>query len=64
MTLSLARSMEFIHERRLGRPSCPKCGALVLASEASAYLSDGRICHKWQCDDCSYDFRTIIKVAA
>jgi hypothetical protein len=63
MTLSIATPMQFIHERCLGRPCCPKCGVLILAPEASAYLSDGRIRHHWLCDDCDYDFRTVIKIA-
>ena len=27
--------MRYIHERYFGRPACPKCGELMMASESS-----------------------------
>jgi predicted RNA-binding Zn-ribbon protein involved in translation (DUF1610 family) len=62
--LSIATPMEFFHERYLGRPCCPKCGVLILAPEASRYEGNGRIGHVWQCDDCDYDFRTVVRIAS
>jgi hypothetical protein len=63
MMRSIYPPMNFVHERRLGRPSCPKCGVLILAPETSAYMSDGRVRHTWLCDECDYDFRTVVRVA-
>ena len=63
MTLSIQTPMKFVHERRLGRPSCPKCGVRILAPETSAYIGDGRIGHTWLCDVCDYNFRTVVRVA-
>jgi hypothetical protein len=50
------------HRRCLSAPSCPNCGTLVAAAEASEYISDGRISHRWLCEDCDTDFRTVIKI--
>jgi hypothetical protein len=52
------------HRRYLSSPACPNCGALVAAAEASEYMSDGRICHRWLCEDCDTDFRTVIRIAS
>jgi hypothetical protein len=58
-----AAPMKFAHERYLGAPSCPKCGALIAAAEASHYLGRGHIRNMWLCDDCDYDFFTDVKLA-
>jgi hypothetical protein len=52
--------MRYAHERYLGRPSCPKCGELLMAPEASEYLSGYDIRHRWQCDSCDFQFETLI----
>lgn len=49
-------------ERYPGAPLCPKCGVLILAAEASEYVSDGCIRHRWLCEDCDQDFRTIVQI--
>ena len=33
MTLQIAGHTHFLHERYFGRPSCPKCGELMIAPE-------------------------------
>jgi hypothetical protein len=60
----LSEAMKRAHQRYAGTPPCPNCGALVLAAEASEYVSDGRVRHWWLCDDCAYDFRTTVKIAS
>ena len=39
MTLQVAVSMRYLHERYFGRPACPKCGELMMASQSSEYVS-------------------------
>jgi hypothetical protein len=63
VSLSINTPLRFAHERYLGPPSCPKCGIRITAAEASEYVGDGRICHLWLCDDCDYDFRTLVEIA-
>jgi RNase P subunit RPR2 len=56
--------MRYVHERYLGRPSCPQCGELVMAPRASEYRSDDAdIRHVWECDGCDYGFETRIDLA-
>ena len=31
--LQIAVTRDYLHERYLGRPSCPRCGMLLMASE-------------------------------
>jgi hypothetical protein len=61
MTSHSAVPMDFVHERYLGRPSCPKCGELIMAPECSVYIKGGGIHHTWTCDGCVYEFKTLIK---
>ena len=37
MTLNIAVPMSYVHERYTGRPSCAKCGELMMAPESSEY---------------------------
>ena len=52
----------YIHEKYLGRPSCPKCGELLMAPEHSECLSRNDIRHFWMCDKCDYGFETLIRL--
>jgi ribosomal protein S27AE len=61
VAFSVATPIQFVRERYFGRPSCPKCGNLILAPEASE-SSGGCIRHRWPCDDCGYHFRSLVKV--
>jgi hypothetical protein len=63
VTLSLKMPMSYAHDEYLGRPSCPRCGVLILTPETSAYAGDNQIRHGWSCVDCDYDFRTIIELS-
>ena len=64
MTLNVAVPMSYVHERYFGRPSCAKCGELVMAPEFSEYLSGYDIRHSWVCDGCDYRFETLIRFGA
>jgi len=62
MTHQTVAPMSFAHERYLGRPSCPKCGELIMAPNCSEYLKEEAIIrHIWSCDGCNYEFKTLIK---
>jgi predicted RNA-binding Zn-ribbon protein involved in translation (DUF1610 family) len=54
--------MKFVHERYLGRPSCPKCGELMIAPEHSECVKQSGIRHVWTCDGCDYGFETRIEL--
>jgi hypothetical protein len=64
MTLQVAASMRFFHERYFGRPSCPKCGELMMAPEYPEFsegVSGDEIRNFWICDACDHRFDTLIK---
>jgi hypothetical protein len=57
--------MSYVHERYLGRPSCPKCGQLLMAPESSKYHhSDDDIRHAWLCEGCEFPFETVVSLDA
>jgi hypothetical protein len=60
MTLTVAVPMSYVHERYFGRPSCPKCGELVMAPEFSEYRGSHEIRHSWLCDGCHYRFESSV----
>ena len=64
MMLNVTVPMSYMHERYLGRPSCPKCGELLMAPECSEYLSGYDIRHTWSCDGCDFQFETLIDLNA
>jgi hypothetical protein len=64
MTLHVSVPMSYVHERYFGRPSCAKCGELMMAPESSGYLSGYDIRHIWVCDGCDYRFETLIRFNA
>jgi primosomal protein N' len=59
-----ALSMSYIHDQYFGRPSCARCGELMMAPETSGYLSDSNVRHLWKCDECGYRFQTLTKFDA
>ena len=61
MTLHPAMPMDYAHERYFGRPSCPRCGKLVIAPETSEYMNRGQIRSLWACDKCDHTFQTLIE---
>jgi len=61
MAPRVAVPTSYLHERYLGRPSCPKCGELLMAPEHSECLSRNNVRHVWMCDKCDYGFETLIR---
>ena len=59
-----AAPLRYVHERYLGRPSCPKYSELIMAPESSRYMADRGIRHTWSCDECVYEFETLIEFNA
>jgi hypothetical protein len=67
MTLQVAVPMRFCHERYFGRPSCPKCGELMMAPEYPEFsecLGGNEIRNFWRCDRCDNRFDTVVKFGA
>ena len=67
MTLQIGVPMDYLHERDFGRPSCPRCGELLMAPERPEFfecLSGVKIRHYWLCDRCENRFDTLVKFAA
>jgi hypothetical protein len=63
MTLHVSVPMRYLHERYFGRPSCPKCGELLMAPERQEFsecLSGVKIRHYWLCDGCENRFDTLV----
>jgi hypothetical protein len=46
--------------RYFGLPLCPRCGDLLLAPDASDFVSDGRVRHLWSCEACGHEVRTFV----
>jgi hypothetical protein len=53
--------MRFLHERYCGRPSCPKCGELMIAPEFSECFGCVEIRHVWRCEGCENQFDTLVE---
>ena len=64
MMLQVAMPMSYVHERYFGRPSCPKCGELMMAPESSEFRCGHDIHHTWICEECDYRFDSLIRLAA
>jgi hypothetical protein len=67
MALQTATPMRYLHERYFGRPSCPKCGESMMASEHPEFsecLYGSEVRHHWVCDGCDNRFETLIKFVA
>jgi hypothetical protein len=62
--ISTTMRVTYAQERYLGGLSCPKCGGLIIAPEASEFISDEQIRHAWSCDECDYEFQTLIRFPA
>jgi len=56
--------MAYAHERYFGRPSCPKCGEMIMAPESSDHFVDRKIRHIWLCEGCDFDFETSVELIA
>lgn len=58
-----AAPMPFAHESYLGRPSCPRCGEVTIAAEATTVSDTGQAHHHWRCDACGHAFETMVDTA-
>ena len=58
-----SRSAQKFHQSRPLVP-CAQCGAMLFAPEWSEYLDDRHIRHLWSCDDCGYEFETLVRYPA
>jgi hypothetical protein len=59
--------MPYLHERYFGRPSCPRCGELLMAPERPEFsecLNGVEIRHFWLCDGCDNQFDTLVRFDA
>jgi RNase P subunit RPR2 len=54
------RYAEIAVRQNFGRPTCPRCGSVLLIAEESEFDLKGRIRHLWSCDDCAHEFSTSI----
>jgi len=43
---------------------CPHCGDRMVAPEASAFVAGGQIRHRWLCESCGQESRTVIALVA
>jgi len=48
--------------RPFGLRACPHCDALVVAPDASQFVSEGKVRHFWSCDSCGHEFATAVKL--
>jgi len=55
-----SRSVRTFHQSRPFMP-CAQCGDALFAPEWSEYLDDRHIRHLWSCDDCGYEFETLVR---
>ena len=60
--MPLSTALPLSHERRLGRPSCPRCGEVLVVAETTEFLASGHVRHTWHCDACEHDFATKIRL--
>jgi predicted RNA-binding Zn-ribbon protein involved in translation (DUF1610 family) len=61
VSLLSAIPLRFFHESYCGRASCPKCGEAIMAPEISKYLGQRKVGHIWVCEECDYEFETVIR---
>jgi hypothetical protein len=64
MTLRVTVPTSYIHERYLGRPSCPKCGELLMAPEYSECLDGNDVRHVWMCVETLIRFNVPLRKGA
>lgn len=55
MTLSLSMNLS-----TFGKLPCAQCGASLIAPLWSEFVDEHRVRHLWNCDDCKYEFETMV----
>lgn len=43
-----------------GKLPCAQCGASLIAPVWSEFVDERRVRHLWNCDDCKYEFETLV----
>ena len=46
-----------------GKLPCAQCGARLIAPVWSEYVHETQVRHLWNCDDCNYQFETVVVFA-
>jgi ribosomal protein L37AE/L43A len=54
-----SRNVGAFHRSRPVLP-CAQCGETLFAPEWSEYVDDRRVRHLWECEDCGYQFETLV----
>jgi ribosomal protein L37AE/L43A len=60
MTLQSATVVSTRHS--FGMRACPHCRQLVVAPDASEFVSEDRVRHLWACDSCGHEFTTAVRL--
>lgn len=47
--------------RPLGMRACPRCCQLIVAPDASEFVSEEKVRHVWSCDSCGHEFATSVR---
>jgi hypothetical protein len=60
MTPRMTAPRSRMYEWYFARCPCPKCGEFLSAPAYSEFLKDNSVRHTWMCDECDYEFETLI----
>jgi transcription elongation factor Elf1 len=47
--------------RSFGMRNCPHCWQVVVAPDASEFVSEEKVRHFWSCDSCGHEFATSVR---
>ena len=62
MSIQFACNNEVAATHDFGRPSCPRCGSVLLVAEHPRSISRAASATLWSCDDCAHEFVTSIRL--
>jgi ribosomal protein L37AE/L43A len=49
-----------LHLTTFGKLPCAQCSAAIIAPVWSEYINGHRARHLWNCEDCGYEFETLV----
>ena len=55
MAVDLSRTLS-----TFGKLPCAQCGTGLIAPVWSEFVDDRQVRHLWHCDDCRYEFETLV----